>query len=609
MNARAAGVSSRLIALVGGVVLVTVLYLAKAVLIPLALAVLFSFLLAPLVRRLERARLGRGLSVALTLGIALSSVFAICALLVVQTMEFSARLPGYRSTIQQKLEVVREETAELDQLLGVKEVFVEPGASGVKKSTRGPLPVTVVGAGRDRLESLRTVVGPLLAPLAMSGLVLVFVAFMLAEWDDLRDRLLRLLGQGHLSVTTQALEEASRRVSRYLSMQLLVNAIVGAALCVGLYAVGIPNAPLFGVLAVLLRFVPYVGIWIAAALPLLTAFATTASFAPIVLTLALFVVVEIIAAYVLEPWLYGSGTGLSPIGVLISFVFWGWLWGGVGLLLATPLTVCLLVAGRYIPQLEPLNVIFSDEHALPDSARLYHRLIALDTDEADRIVELARKQHGSAATLYDSVLMPALALSERDRDADALSEERRRVVYDSLQSYVEDAEPRESRLNARRPRVLCVAANDTADRLTALMAAHVLRDASVDAVALPHGGSSPELMRQIMQTEPELVVIAALPPLAMGHARDCCQKLRAWSARLHIVVGTWRPDGVATPATAARLGAAGADAVVGSFEELPNRVLAMLPERAAPVRELLPSTHDLTSGPRERFPRESAGNS
>jgi predicted PurR-regulated permease PerM/methylmalonyl-CoA mutase cobalamin-binding subunit len=609
MSARAAGVSSRLIALIGGVVLVTVLYLAKAVLIPLALAVLLSFLLAPLVRRLERARLGRGLSVAVTLGIALSSVFAICALLVVQTIEFSARLPGYRDTIQQKLDVVREETREIDQLLGVKEVFVEQSATGVKKTTRGPLPVTVVGAGRDRLESIRDLVGPLLAPAAMCGLVLVFVAFMLAQWDDLRDRLLRLLGQGHLSVTTQALEEASRRVSRYLSMQLLVNAIVGAALCIGLYAVGVPNAPLFGVLAVLLRFVPYIGIWIAAALPLLTAFATTAGFAPIALTLTLFVVVEIIAAYVLEPWLYGSGTGLSPIGVLISFVFWGWLWGGVGLLLATPLMVCILVAGRYIPQLEPLNVIFSDEHALPDSARLYHRLLALDTDEADRIVEVSRKQHGSAAALYDQVLTPALVLSERDRDADALSEERRRVVYDSLESYVEDAEPRDTRRISRRPRVLCVPAHDTADQLTALMAAHVLRSAAVDAAALPHAGSSQETLSHVSENEPDIVVVASLPPLAMGHARDCCQRLRARSPRLQIVVGTWRPDGIASPATAARLSAAGADRVVGSFEELTATVLAMLPERPPRVRELLPSGHDLPDASSHRFARESAGNS
>lgn len=607
MSARAAGVSSRLSALIGGVVLVTALYLAKAVLIPLALAVLLSFLLAPLVRRLERARLGRGMAVAISLGVALSSVFAICALLVVQTMEFSSRLPGYRETVQGKLDVVREETAELDQLLGVKEVFIEAGGTA-KKSTRGPLPVTVVGAGRDRLESLRDVVGPLLAPAAMSGLVLVFVAFMLAQWDDLRDRLLRLLGQGHLSVTTQALEEASRRVSRYLSMQLLVNAIVGAALCVGLYAVGIPNAPLFGVLAVLLRFVPYIGIWIAAALPLLTAFATTAGFAPIVLTLALFVVIEIIAAYVLEPWLYGSGTGLSPIGVLISFVFWGWLWGGVGLLLATPLMVCLLVAGRYIPQLEPLNVIFSDEHALPDSARLYHRLLALDTDEADRIVELSRRQHGSAAALYDRVLTPALMLSERDRDADALTEERRRVVYDSLESYVEDAEPRDSRKISRRPRVLCVAAHDTADHLTALMAAHVLRDASVDAVALPHSGGSSEMIKYVADNEPEVVVIASLPPLAMGHARDCCQRLREHSPRLRIVVGTWRA-GAASPATAARLSTAGADRVIGSFEELTSTVLALMPERAPRVRELLPSGHDLPDASLNRLPRERAGNS
>jgi hypothetical protein len=285
----------------------------------------------------------------------------------------------------------------------------------------------------------------LLAPLAMSGLVLVFVGFMLVQWDDLRDRLLRLLGQGHLSVTTQALEEASSKVSRYLTMQLFVNAIVGGSLAIGLYFIGVPNAPLWGVLALLLRFVPYVGIWIAAALPLLTAFATTAGFGPILTTLALFVVVEVVATYLLEPWLYGSGTGLSPIGVLISFVFWGWLWGGVGLLLATPLMVCVMVAGRYIPQLAALNVIFSDEHALPDSARLYQRLLALDTDEADRIVELARKEHGTPAALYDKVLSPALALAERDHHGDVLSEERQKVVYDSVAGYVEDAEPRDVR--------------------------------------------------------------------------------------------------------------------------------------------------------------------
>jgi methylmalonyl-CoA mutase cobalamin-binding subunit len=255
-----------------------------------------------------------------------------------------------------------------------------------------------------------------------------------------------------------------------------------------------------------------------------------------------------------------------------------------------------------------LNVIFSDEHALPDSARLYQRLLALDTDEADRIVELARKEHGSPAALYDKVLSPALALAERDHHGDVLSEERQKVVYDSVASYVEDAEPRESRHSVRRPRVLCVAARDGADQLTALMAAHVLRDAGVDAATLPKAKGSSELLTQLTSNEPEVVVVTALPPLALVNARDCCERLRALSPRLQIVVGTLRPDGV-SQATEGRLTSSGANKVISSFEELASAVQSMLPDRSPRVRELLPSGHDLPHAASDRFPRERAGNS
>jgi predicted PurR-regulated permease PerM len=559
------------------VLLVTasVLYVARAVFIPLSLAILLSFLLAPLIHGLGRRGLGRGPAVAVAMFVSAFVIVSLTALVAFQVLDLMARVPGYRVNIQSKSELVRRRVDVLEHLTRGVDVFERQTASGVGRSgppQQAPLRVQLV---ESRLASLTAVAGPILAPIATAGLVLVFVIFMLMQWDDLRDRILRLSGQGRLSVTTRALEDASNRVSRYLQLQLLINACSGLVFGLGVWAIGVPNAPLSGFLFATLRFIPYVGAWVAAAFPLVVAFAANDGWMPLLLVIALFGTLEIAVGQILEPWLYRSKTGLSPIGILISFVFWGWMWGGVGLLLATPLTVCLVVAGNYIPQLEMLSILLGDQGALAPWARLYHRLLALDPDEAAVIVEDARKETSSTSELYDTLFAPALAMAERDRQSEQLSEERSRLVYASLQHFIDVDGPAEPQRTDAELSALCIPARSDADFISSVMAVRLLRDAGLPSDVTPPGVSLADLIEAVALRRPRLIVVAALPQLASVSVHERCRKLRDLFPEMPIVAAVWANDDV--PAnTAARWMAAGADTVVTTYAGMMTSVRELL---------------------------------
>ncbi len=567
-----------------------VLYFAQAVFVPLALALLLSFLLAPLIRGLERRGLQRVPAVALGVLLSVGVISALAALVVYQAVDLTENLPSYRQTLDSKLETVRGRLDRFERVASA--IDVRRGPSGAPGAGSAPLRVQMV---ENRWAALGALAGPVLAPLATAGLVLVFVIFMLIQWDDLRDRILRLSGQASLSITTRALEDASSRVSYYLQMQLLINAMVGLTFGLGVWAIGVPNAPLAALLLTALRFIPYVGAWVAAAFPLFIAFAAFPGWSHVLLTGALFGVLEVVAGQVLEPWLYRSKTGLSPLGVLISFVFWGWMWGGVGLLLATPLTVCLVVAGQYISQLETLAILLGDQRALAPWARLYHRLLALDADEATSIVDAARARGGSVAELYDSLIAPALAIAERDRQAEQLSEERSNIVYTSLLHFVEADGVRPSRVvTPDGVDVLCLPARSEADHISSVMAAQLLQSEGTLAEATPHGQSLAAIIESVAQQRPQVVVVAALPQLATVSVNERCRKLRDLFPELKILAAVWTNDGV-PEATATRWRAAGANDVVSSFEGVSRAVSSLLapPERlsqrATQIESLPPS--------------------
>ena len=379
---------------------VTILYLARVVLIPMALAVLFAFLLAPLVLRLRHIGLGRALSVTIVVISSLFLVFVITAGVTTQLAELAQRLPEYQQNVDAKLESVRNSGGVLvtrviklvrdinEQLLPPTQGTTEPLPNGEK-----PVAVEIRRVPFYPIEAMQHILGPVLNVALMASIVVVFVIFILLQREDLRDRLLRLAGESRLQLATQVLDDAALRVSRYLVAQLVINVSFGILAGIGLYFVGVPDPFLWGALAALLRYIPYLGIWIAGALPIAVVFAVDPGWIKIPAIILLYFCIDLLMYNIVEPLLYGTSTGISPIAILVAAVFWTWLWGPVGLLLATPLTVCVVVIGRYVPNFEFLSVLLSDERVLPVHMRFYQRLLALDLEEATEIADRSLKKH------------------------------------------------------------------------------------------------------------------------------------------------------------------------------------------------------------------------
>ncbi len=313
------------------------------------------------------------------------------------------------------------------------------------------LPVKVVATPVSMPSIFSNVLGPVLAPLGNMAVVAILVIFMLIQREDLRNRVIRLIGDAHLRLTTQAIDDASKRVSHYLLMQLIINASYGVAIAVGLSLIGLPNAILWGLLAGLLRFIPYVGPVIGTAMPLLLSLAVFEGWTRPLLVLGWIVALEIVSSNVMEPWLYGAGTGVSPLAIIVSAVFWTWLWGGMGLVLSTPITVCLTVIGRYVPQFRFLYVLLGDEPPLALHESLYQRLLALDQDEAaDQARDFLKSR--SVLELFDEVLIPALRLAEEDRHNGQLDPARLELMHAAVREIVDDvAEQAEAARAAQAP--------------------------------------------------------------------------------------------------------------------------------------------------------------
>jgi hypothetical protein len=423
---------------------------------------------------------------------------------------------------------------------------------------------------------------PVLAPLGRAGFVLIFAVFMLFKREDLRNRFLRLAGLGRLNVMTQALDDASGRVSRYLLMQLLVNASFGTVFGAGLYLIGVPNPALWGVVAGILRIVPYVGTTIAATLPIALSLAVFDGWLRPLCVFLLVAGLELIIANFIEPWLYGAKVGISSLALLVSAVFWTVLWGPAGLLLSTPLTVCLVVLGRYVPQLSFLHVLLGDEPALAADAQVYQRLLAMDQVEAHTIVEGLLKGR-PLVELYDSVLIPALSLAEQDRHKGAIDTAREEFLFLSINEMVvefseyqlEDRSSEDAavRLNAR---ILCLPAHDRADEVTAAMLAQLLEQKGFPTLSLPIAGSSPdEWLASLEAGGSDVICIAALPPYAFAPARAMCKQIRARFPELKIVVCIWGFSGDTLKAMA-------------RFERVqPDRFSTSLAEAVEHIQELV----------------------
>jgi predicted PurR-regulated permease PerM len=585
--------ASRLLTLAGIVVVIAGLYFGRQVLIPLALALIFAFLLAPVVDLLEKCRLGRTPSVLAVLMLSFALLAGIGWGVAEQLVQIMVHLPDYRANIHDKVVAVRAPaTGDLGKATDTvndlsKELSAASEAAGSKKldkmGARKPIAVEVAPRPRNPSEYLRDLVGPLSGILETTGMAVIFTLFILLKREDLRNRLLRLAGSSQLNVMTQALDNASRRLRRYLLLQFVVNMGYGLVLGVGIYAIGIPHALVWGVLATLLRFVPYVGAPIAAVFPTAMAMAVFPGWSQAVLTFALSVCLEIMVANVIEPWLYGAHTGISSLAILVAAIFWSLLWGPVGLILSTPLTVCLVLIGRYIPQLSFLEILLGDESALSPQAHYYQRLLAFDDDEAREIADTFLKDN-SLGNLYGSVLVPALSLAEQDRHTNALDETRIRFIFQSTRDLIDELyerprnpAPGEDRSSVPQaiaspvgPSIVCIPARDEADEIVGNMFVQLLQRAGYDAHAL-RVDSFPRMLEEVALLRPAVICVSALPPYAAAHARNLCKQLRTSYPKTKVVLGLWEFSGGVAKAQD-KVGTNCADAIGTSLEQLVSLV-------------------------------------
>jgi predicted PurR-regulated permease PerM len=586
-------------------IIITALYFAQDILIPCAIAILVSFLLAPVVTRLEKWKLKRAPSVVIVLLAALTLVGALGYLVVNQFVDVATELPRYQETILQKAQNLkpdpgstfgrigsdfermgREVSRRLkpqrqraDQLGQVRDDTPGAGStaenlvmaasafttmSATADSPTGDakedsaVPVRVIEGPPTPMQTAADMLSPAFSFLGRVGLVVVLVLFFLLQREDLRDRALRLAGQGRIRLTTSALDEAGDRVSRYLLMQFIVNVTYGIPVGVGLWLIGLPNALLWGVLCAVLRFIPYLGPWIGASIPILLSIAIFDGWGPTFATIGLFIVIELISNNAIEPYLYGHNTGLSPVAIILAAIFWTWLWGMAGLLLSTPLTVCLLVLGRHVPQLAFLDVLLGDEPALPPEVRIYNRLLAGNTEEAIDVAEETAKGK-ELVEIADTVLLPTLALIEQDKSSGALNPERTKALLNEFEDiYAELAKASQQQQNKERDadhaangppqemqtalpprRVLCIAAHDVADEHAANILANFLQTDRYIVKVLTSGTLAGEALEEIRSFQPDVLVISALPPMAAVHARYLCKRIHNQDLGIKTILALW----------------------------------------------------------------------
>lgn len=541
--------------------IVVTLYLAADILMPIALAVLLSFVLTPIVSRLQRWRLGRIPSVLAVVVLLFVAVIGFGAVVGSQLGDLADNLPTYQRNIHTKIEALRTATAstgdrgalkqatdafrdlqqELERAAGAEPPASAPTSAGAAPGAtpsdaprnagpnapaprREPVPVRLDQSDSGVFDLMGRVLGPAMTPIAMAGMVLVFTIFMLLQREDLRDRMIRLVGSGDLSRTTEAMNDAGQRVSRYLLMQVVVNVTYGFPIGVGLWLLGVPNPLLWGMLATVLRFIPFLGPVIASAFPILLSFAVDSGWTLPLLCIALFVAVELFSNNVVEPWLYGSATGLSSLAIIVAAVVWTTLWGPVGLLLATPLTVCLVVLGRHVPQLHFLEVMLGDRPVLPDEAKIYQRLLARDPVEATEIAE-ERLGRSSPVEVADGLLLPVLSLAEQDRQRGTLNPDGRQAVAEGmaglLDELAETAAPAEG-----APRILCVGARNNLDEAAAGLLAYLLTGRGLRADVIPCEKVTIRAIASLGTGGVDAIVLSSLNPSALGHARRQLRRLR-----------------------------------------------------------------------------------
>ena len=596
----------------GGVLIVAVLYWAQAVLVPVALAILLTFVLTPPTTWLQRW-VGRIPAVLLVVAL----VFATLGLagwgLTRQMDHLAEDLPGYRANIQSKIADVRlagrgSSVQKLQEMVEGVKADLE-----TSEAPKGTLSRPLVVATNQVTGFLGFAwLGPVVGPLSTAGLVATMVIFMLLERRDLRDRLIGLIGHGQLATTTKALDEAGGRVSRQLLMQSLVSLLYGVAVFVGLYFLRVPYPLVWAILGAVLRFIPYLGPVLGAGAPTLVSLATLQGWTGPLSVLAWFVVLELFTNLVLETALYAGAVGVSQVVLLVSVAFWTWLWGPLGLLMASPLTVCLVVLGKHVPGLAFVGVLMDETPSLAPDDGFYQRLIARDQSEAAELIDSHIRTEPSAS-VYDALLLPALSYAERDRLEHRLSLDEEAAVIDATRELISDAaESMRRRAQAEVPaaavespflgpreslRVLGYAVNGSADEAALAMLARLLDHLPIVMEITGARMQAAELVSLIGDGKFSVVCFADLPPSSSSKTRYLVRRLRSALPDLRIAVGRWGPPALADESSQPLLNS-GANHVasllidsrnfLGGLVEMPRASAADPPDATSLTAPLLP---------------------
>jgi predicted PurR-regulated permease PerM len=616
---------------------VTALYFGRGIFVPLALAILLSFVLAPLVLLLRRLHVGRVPSVIIAVLLAVFVIFGVGALIGAQLAQLAENLPQYQSTIKEKIQSVQD-TAAAGGIVGRASSMIKdlrtaiattgqnPNQAPPNASTESlsreqkPISVEIREPALAPLQLIQSIVGPLLGPLATAGIVIIFLVFILLQREDLRDRFIRLAGAGDLQRTTQVLEDGVRRLSHYFLMQGAINATFGLLIGTGLLVIGIPNPMLWGIVAMMLRFVPYIGAPIAAIFPAALAIAVDPGWSMLFWTLGLFIVVESITGQVVEPLLYGHSTGLSAVAVVVSAAFWTWLWGPIGLLLSTPLTVCLVVLGRHVEHLQFLEVLLGDQPALTPEESFYQRMLAGDSDEAAYQAEGFLKDK-SLSAYYDEVAIKGLALAQFDVNRGVLDHDRRVQIKEAIDGLIDDlsehddvspiqttvgdastdSPPRvlsQERLGPswRESAVMCVAGRGSLDEAAAAMLAQLLQRRGVGVRVVPSQSVSAANILRFDAAAAQMICLSYLEPGGFTSARYLARRLRRKLPQAKILLGLWTLNEADSERRNA-LKETGVDLVVTSLGQAVERVVAEAREAAGPIDETQspPSTIETAS--------------
>jgi predicted PurR-regulated permease PerM len=625
---------SGLLTLAVGVVVVAGLYLGRTVLIPITLAVLLSFLLAPLANLLRRIHLGRVLSVLVAVVLAVSIIVALGGLIGTQIAQLAQDVPRYATTVRAKVETVQGfASSQLSQVVRRLGPALDKPAQRPTQATSGPrstaeaqaeqkpMPVEVHQPDPTPVEVAERIIAPIVDPLATTAIVLIVTVFVLLQREDLRDRMIRLFGSSDLHRTTTAMNDAARRLSRYFLIQLGINTAFGVITGSGLYLIGVPSPLLWGIVGLLLRFVPYIGAPLAGILPLLLAAAISPGWSMMLWTAGLYGVTEAIMGQAVEPMLYGRSTGLSPFSVVVSATFWTWLWGPIGLILSTPLTLCLVVLGRHVERLEFLDVILGDRPALTPVESFYQRMLANDPDEAREQAEALLRDR-PLSSYYDEVALKGLQHAANDAARGVLTDAQLQKIKASMQELIEDLDEYDDRepvtkeaLEAAatgpsrseqdlpkhpapgkiapedlppawqgRAPVLCIAGRGPLDEAAASMLSQLLHKNGLVARVLQHDAAS---RTHIGALDGEGVAMVCLCYLELGgapsHLRYLLRRLRQRLPRVRLLVGLWPVEQAIL--TDDRLRAAvGADVYTSSLREAVEACLeAAREENVQPV--------------------------